>query len=76
MRRAETADYSAWCAFRDATVRERNLLQIIEDAENRARRCGCFITMHALNRAKNAIGWEMVGNLEMAAKAVRRGLEK
>jgi hypothetical protein len=41
---------------------ERDLLQAIETAESRARKCGCFITMRALNRAKNALGWEMAGD--------------
>lgn len=45
------------------------LLQHIQAAENQAMRDGFPITSRALNQAKNALGWEMSGNISMADKA-------
>ena len=46
----------------------RTLAQLIEDAESLARTSGLFVTMHALNRAKQAIGFEYEGNISHANK--------
>lgn len=48
------------------------LLQELEELEQRAHRLGVNVTAHALNRAKNALGWEIAGNVEEAGKAARR----
>lgn len=47
------------------------LLAHIEAAEQQAHRDGFHITGHALNRAKNACGWEIAGDVERAGKASR-----
>lgn len=47
----------------------RLLVNDIQALESRCHRLGVHITGHALNRAKNALGWEMAGNAEQAAKA-------
>lgn len=49
-----------------------NLLAEIELCEGRAHKCGAFVTAHALNRAKNALGWEIAGDVEQAGRASRR----
>lgn len=48
-----------------------DLLVDIETAEHRAHRNGFHVTAHALNRAKNALGWEMAGDVIKAGKASR-----
>lgn len=46
------------------------LIADIEAVEQRAMRMKAIITGRALNRAKNALGWEIgVGDLKQAAKA-------
>lgn len=45
------------------------LLAHIEAAEQQANRDGFHITAHALNRAKNVLGWEMAGEPDNAARA-------
>lgn len=47
------------------------LLAHIEAAEQQAHRDGFHVTAHALNRAKNALGWEIAGDVERAWKASR-----
>lgn len=47
------------------------LLAHIEAAEQQAHRDGFHYTAQALNQAKNALGWEMAGNDEAAALAIR-----
>ena len=47
------------------------LLAHIEAAEQQAHRDGFHVTAHALNRAKNACGWEIAGDTVRAGKAVR-----
>lgn len=47
------------------------LLQELQEIETRAHRLGLHVTAHALNRAKNALGWEIAGNVEEAGKAAR-----
>ena len=48
----------------------KDLITILEEAENKARRAGLFISMRAINAAKNALGWEYAGNTDMAVKYV------
>jgi hypothetical protein len=48
-----------------------NLAREIDNLQNRAHEIGLHITGHALNRAKNACGWEFAGNSEQAVKATR-----
>jgi hypothetical protein len=47
------------------------LIADIEKVEQASHRAGFYITAQALNRAKNAAGWELSGNLEEAGKASR-----
>jgi hypothetical protein len=47
------------------------LLAAIDAAERQAHRDGFHVTAHALNRAKNACGWEIAGNIEQAGRAAR-----
>lgn len=47
------------------------LLQDIQELETRAHDHGMTITAHALNNAKNAAGWELAGETELAGKAAR-----
>lgn len=49
----------------------QRLLQEVEDLEQRARRLGCHVTGRALNQAKNALGWEVAGDVLAAGKAAR-----
>lgn len=48
------------------------MLQELQELEDRAMRLGMFITQRAINQAKNAMGWEMAGDL-LAAGRARRG---
>lgn len=48
-----------------------NLVQELQELERRAHGCGLHVTAHALNRAKNAAGWEIAGNVEEAGRASR-----
>lgn len=45
------------------------LIQHIQAAEDQAMRDGFPITSQALNQAKNALGWEIAGNISMADMA-------
>lgn len=47
------------------------LVQEIGELEQRAHRLGMLVTARALNQAKNALGWEMAGNVLAAGKAAR-----
>lgn len=47
------------------------LVAAIEAAEQQAHRDGFHVTAHALNRAKNAYGWEAAGDVERAGEAAR-----
>jgi hypothetical protein len=38
--------------------------------EGRAHRLGMHVTAHALNRAKNAAGWELAGDVEQCRESV------
>lgn len=49
----------------------RRVLMALECVEQDAHRCSLHVTAHAINRAKNAAGWEMAGDLERAAEALR-----
>lgn len=49
-----------------------NLLQDVAEIEDRAMRLGFPVTTRALNRAKNALGWEIAGDVIKADKASRR----
>jgi hypothetical protein len=63
-----------WIKMRNARQRNAHgsgLLAHIEAAERQAHRDGFHVTAHALNRAKNACGWEMAGDIEQAGKASR-----
>lgn len=57
--------------FRSTRELQTNLLREIEACEHRAHNCGMLVTARALNRAKNALGWEIAGDIEQAAKASR-----
>ena len=47
------------------------LLRDLQMLEGRAHRLGMTITGHALNNAKNACGWELAGEIELAGKVAR-----
>jgi hypothetical protein len=47
------------------------MVQEIQELETRAHGLGMHVTGQALNRAKNALGWEMAGDMEQAGKAAR-----
>lgn len=49
----------------------QNMVQEIQELETRAHGLGMHVTAHALNRAKNALGWELAGDVEQAGKAAR-----
>lgn len=66
-RRLNTADKAA---IRRAGLEV--MLEDIEEMEQRAHHLGAHVTAHALNRAKNALGWELAGNVEQAGKAALR----
>jgi len=50
---------------------QQNLIQEIQDIESRAHSLGMHVTGHALNRAKNALGWEIQGKIVEADAAAR-----
>lgn len=52
-------------------VAQQMLIQEIEELEQRAGRLELHVTARALNQAKNALGWEMAGNILAAGKASR-----
>ncbi len=54
------------------TAANQQLLADIQALEGFAHARGFHVTAHALNRAKNALGWEMAGNIEEAGKAAFR----
>lgn len=47
----------------------QKLIEDIQALESYAHARGLHVTAHALNRAKNALGWELAGNVEEAGKA-------
>lgn len=47
----------------------QQLIQDIQTLESLAHARGLHVTAHALNRAKNALGWEIAGDIEQAGKA-------
>lgn len=47
----------------------RNMIQQIQEIETQAHDLGMFVTAHAINRAKNALGWEIQGDIEQAGRA-------
>lgn len=53
------------------TAGRRNMIQDVEELERRAHDLGMHVTAHALNRAKNALGWEIAGDVERAGMASR-----
>lgn len=57
--------------FRSSRELLNNLLTEIEACEHRAHKCGVHVTARALNRAKNALGWEIAGDVENADRASR-----
>lgn len=50
-------------------VANQQLIQDIQTLESFAHASGLHVTAHALNRAKNALGWEIAGDVEQAGKA-------
>lgn len=54
-------------------ARERDRDKVLTDLmalEDLARRCGLHVTARGLNRAKNALGWELQGEVSQAAAAL------
>lgn len=56
-------------AVQQSAAANRQLIQDIQTLESFAHARGLHVTAHALNRAKNALGWELAGNIEQAGKA-------
>lgn len=56
---------------RKQTASGQAIAATIQALELRAHRAGLTVTAHALNNAKNAIGWEMAGDLLSAGRASR-----
>jgi hypothetical protein len=54
----------------------RSVILKIEELEHRAHRMGLHATAHALNNAKNCLGWEMAGDVVTAAAAGRGERDK
>jgi hypothetical protein len=52
------------------TSDRESLVEAIAALETRANKCGMYITGRGLNRAKNAWGWEIQNNTNMAACAI------
>lgn len=50
---------------------QQSLVQEIEEMEHRASALGMLVTARALNNAKNALGWEIAGDVLAASKAAR-----
>ncbi len=50
---------------------KQGLLAEIEELEQRAHNLGMPVTARGLNSAKNALGWELAGDILAAGKAVR-----
>lgn len=48
-----------------------NLIQDIQEIETRAHDLGMYVTAHALNNAKNTLGWEIAGNINVAGIAAK-----
>lgn len=69
LRRAKA--YTEASRVRVTVASGSGLLAHIEAAERQAHRDGFHVTAHALNRAKNACGWEIAGDVERAGKAAR-----
>lgn len=49
----------------------QDLASDVEALEQRARYLGAHVTAHALNRAKNALSWEIASDVEQAGRAAR-----
>ena len=54
----------------ETTRKQKALVAAIQAAESAAQQCGLMVAARALNRAKNAAGWEMAGDLDRAAEAL------
>lgn len=63
-------------ATRPRSAHGSGLLEYIAAAEQQAHRDGFHVTAHALNRAKNACGWEIAGDVERAGEAARGERQK
>jgi hypothetical protein len=48
------------------------LVNEIQRLETLAHKLGCHVTGHALNKAKNTLGWELAGNVAEAGNAARQ----
>lgn len=54
----------------------REVAVFLESAEQHARECGFFETMHAINAAKNKLGWECIYLMNKAKMTPVDGGEK
>lgn len=57
--------------YRSARELQNDLVREVQRVEARAHQLGLHVTAHALNRAKNALGWEIAGDVAQAGKAAR-----
>lgn len=53
------------------SVAAQELVRKLEALEQEAFRLDLFITARGINNAKNALGWELAGNLTRADMAIR-----
>lgn len=58
-------------ATRKLTAEMNAIVADIQSLESRAHKVGLTITGHALNNAKNTVGWEIAGNTDRATKAAK-----
>lgn len=56
---------------RKQRIEAHTIVDELQTLETRAHQAGLTVTGHAINNAKNAAGWELAGNVEMAGKASR-----
>lgn len=54
-----------------ASEEKHAIINELQSLESRAHKAGLHVTGHAINNAKNAAGWELAGNVEVAGMAAR-----
>jgi hypothetical protein len=57
--------------IRARRIASMEIIATVQDLETRAHAAGLHVTGHALNNAKNTVGWESAGNVIAAGLASR-----
>lgn len=52
-----------------AALARQDFVEEVQALETKAHDLGLHVTGHALNRAKNALGWELAGDIEQAGRS-------